>query len=421
MIPVTLRANFGYLLRHPLQLALALLGIGIGVAVIVAVDLANSSARKAFLLSMDAVTGEATHQVIGGPRGIEETDYVRLRADKRIRTIAPIVEGTVSVNEASFTLMGVDLFAEQEMRTFTGEARTVRFERRDLVTNVSGDGPEIVPQGFYDVLQRKLEYAGPMTMEEAVTVLRTESGNDIKVPVESSRSAATATAEAAVFGETDPQFTTLTLRAHKFGALVQVSAELLNESGIDLVGYLTDQFATALGTAVNYALTLGTGTVEPAGIVPGSGLGKTGGTAVGGAFTFGDLVDLAHSVDSAYARRPKAGWMMNRATLGKVRSLQDAAGNFIYAVNATGPDQLLGYNVFENPDMASVATSAKSVLFGDLGAYHTRIVGSGIEVARSDDYAFANDLITFRASIRLDGALGGGGSDAVKHFIGNAA
>ncbi|HEY7823399.1 MAG TPA: phage major capsid protein, partial [Acidimicrobiia bacterium] len=258
-----------------------------------------------------------------------------------------------------------------------GEIRKANFERRDLVTGVSGDGPELVPQGFYDVLQRKLEYAGPMTMEDAVTVLRTESGNDIKVPVESSRSAATATAEAAQFGESDPQFTTLTLRAHKFGALVQVSAELLNESGIDLVGYLSDQFAVAIGTTVNYALTLGGGTTEPAGIVPGSGLGKTGGTAVDGGFTFGDLVDLAHAVDSAYARRPKAGWMMNRATLGKVRSLQDAAGNFIYAVNATGPDQLLGYNVFENPDMAAVGTSAKSVLFGDLGAYHTRIVGTG--------------------------------------------
>jgi len=302
-----------------------------------------------------------------------------------------------------------------------GEIRRANFERRDLVTNVAGDGPEVVPQGFYDVLQRKLEYAGPMTMEDAVTVLRTESGNDIKVPVESSRSAATATAEAAVFGESDPQFTTLTLRAHKFGALVQVSAELLNESGVDLVGYLSDQFAVAIGTAVNAALTLGTGTVEPAGIVPGSGLGKTGGTAVTGAFTFTDLVDLAHSVDSAYARRPKAGWMLNRATLGKVRSLQDGSGQFIYAVNATGPDTLLGFSVYENPDMVGTGLGAKSVLFGDLGAYHTRIVGTGIEVARSDDYAFANDLVTFRANIRLDGALGGGGTDAVKHFIGNAA
>lgn len=302
-----------------------------------------------------------------------------------------------------------------------GELRRANFERRDLVTNVTGDGPEVVPQGFYDVLQRKLAYAGPMIEESVVTVLRTASGNDIKVPVESSRSAATATAEAGVFGESDPQFTTLTLRAHKFGALVQVSAELLNESGIDLVGYLSDQFAVAIGTAVNSVLTLGTGTVQPAGIVPGSGLGKTGGTAVTGLFTFTDLVDLAHSVDSAYARRPKAGWMLNRATLGKVRSLQDGSGQFIYAVNATGPDTLLGFSVYENPDMVGTGTGAKSVLFGDLGAYHTRIVGTGIEVARSDDYAFANDLITFRANIRLDGALGGGGSAAVKHFIGNAA
>jgi putative ABC transport system permease protein len=124
MIPVTLRANVGYLLRHPLQLALALLGIGIGVAVIVAVDLANASARKAFLLSMDAVTGEATHQVIGGPRGIEESIYVRLRVEQGIRDIAPIVEGTAFVDEASFTVMGVDLFAEQQMRAFTGQAQT---------------------------------------------------------------------------------------------------------------------------------------------------------------------------------------------------------------------------------------------------------------------------------------------------------
>jgi putative ABC transport system permease protein len=124
MIPVTLRANFGYLLRHPLQLALALLGIGIGVAVIVAVDLANASARKAFLMSMDAVTGEATHQVIGGPRGIDDTVYVRLRVQQGIRDVAPVVEGTAIVADTAFTVMGVDLFAEQALRSFTGEAQT---------------------------------------------------------------------------------------------------------------------------------------------------------------------------------------------------------------------------------------------------------------------------------------------------------
>lgn len=119
MMPVLYRANFSYLLRHPWQLALAVLGIAIGVAVIVAVDLANSSSRKAFLLSMDAVTGEATHQIIGGLRGIDEDLYVDLRVQHGIRSIAPVVEGSVTIDERSFQVLGVDLFAEQEMRSFS--------------------------------------------------------------------------------------------------------------------------------------------------------------------------------------------------------------------------------------------------------------------------------------------------------------
>ncbi|MBU2676378.1 MAG: ABC transporter permease, partial [Gammaproteobacteria bacterium] len=121
MSPTLYRANLNYLLQHPWQLALAMLGIGIGVAVIVAVDLANSSSKKAFLLSMDAVTGQATHQIIGGPRGIDENLYVSLRVEHGIRSTAPVVEGFVTVNESSLQVLGVDLFAEQEMRAFSGE------------------------------------------------------------------------------------------------------------------------------------------------------------------------------------------------------------------------------------------------------------------------------------------------------------
>jgi putative ABC transport system permease protein len=121
MIPATYRASFSYLLRHPWQLALSLLGIVIGVAVIVAVDLANSSARKAFLMSMDAITGEATHQVIGGPDGVREAVYRDLRTQHGITNVAPIVEGSVNFDGVSLQLLGIDLFAEQSMRSFTGE------------------------------------------------------------------------------------------------------------------------------------------------------------------------------------------------------------------------------------------------------------------------------------------------------------
>jgi len=124
MIPATFRASFSYLLRHPWQLALSLIGIAVGVAVIVAVDLANSSARKAFLMSMDAVTGEATHQVIGGPRGVSEQAYAQLRVEQGIRMSAPVVAGTISVDGISLSLLGIDLFAEQDIRSFTRQAES---------------------------------------------------------------------------------------------------------------------------------------------------------------------------------------------------------------------------------------------------------------------------------------------------------
>lgn len=117
-MPVLYRASLGYLARHPWQLALALLGICIGVAVMVAVDLANESARRAFLMSVEAVNGEATHQVVAGPAGIDETLYVRLRVQEGLRNIAPVVEGYVDAGNRTLHLLGVDLFAERDFRDY---------------------------------------------------------------------------------------------------------------------------------------------------------------------------------------------------------------------------------------------------------------------------------------------------------------
>lgn len=300
-----------------------------------------------------------------------------------------------------------------------GERRSYTFETRALNTS---DDSATVPTGFYETLQQLLVYEGPMLRPDVVTLLNTQSGETIKVPVQASRSVATATAEAAIFAETEPTFTSFDLKAHKYGAMVAVSREIIEDAGLsgpDLVGFIAAQFATAIGTAVNAALTTGTGTVEPNGIVTAAGSALTGGTGVSGLFTAANLVALAHEVNSVYAARPTAGFMMSRATLGKVRTLQDGGGNFIYTIGAPGvPDSLLGYPVIENPYVPATATNAKSVLFGDFKSFHVRQV-RGIEIARSDDYGFANDLVYWRASVRLDGNLGQ--SEAVKAFYGAAS
>src|SRR5205814_1784111 len=79
MMPTLRAASLRHLLRHPAQLALALIGLTLGVGTIVAVDVATASSQRAFELSLQAVNGAATHQITGGPRGIDERLYAQLR------------------------------------------------------------------------------------------------------------------------------------------------------------------------------------------------------------------------------------------------------------------------------------------------------------------------------------------------------
>ena len=124
---------------------------------------------------------------------------------------------------------------------------------------------------------------------------------------------------------------------------------------------------------------------------------------------------------AAARNRPGAGWLANGSTIAKMRTLTSPAGYYVFspAVSADQKDLLLGYAVNEQPQMASVGSANKSVLFGDLKSYMVRIAGGGLQLDRSDEYAFNTGLITFRTQIRVDAALVQ--PSHVKAFIGKAA
>jgi putative ABC transport system permease protein len=125
MSPTLLKTSYCYLLRHPWQLVLAILGVALGVAVVVSIDLANESARRAFSLSTEAISGRATHQVVGGPSGLDEAVYRQVRIDQRRRESAPLVEGyALAPDQPGLTLriLGVDPLAERPFRPFLAGA-----------------------------------------------------------------------------------------------------------------------------------------------------------------------------------------------------------------------------------------------------------------------------------------------------------
>lgn len=110
-----------HLLHHGWQSLLMIIGITLGVAVVIAIDLANASASRAFDLSTEAVAGRATHQITGGPSGLDEKVYVMLRRQGLVHKAAPILLRYVSspqLGNIPLQLMGIDPFAEAPFRSY---------------------------------------------------------------------------------------------------------------------------------------------------------------------------------------------------------------------------------------------------------------------------------------------------------------
>ena len=323
---------------------------------------------------------------------LREDEARELRMDSATREIADQVRPVAGVPASD------DVANLRSL--FTGEKRSHSFEKRDILKSSTGSP---VPTSFYDQVIMRARLIAPVLGTS--TILNTAGGENLQIPSLSTYSVGSVNAEAATLGESDPVFNSfVTLSAYKFGFLTQVSLELLEDSGVDMLSFLADQVGNAVGFAVGSALTVGSGSSAPNGIVTASDVGGTSGTATG--FTADNLIDLYYSLNGAARALPGVGWMMTGQSIGRVRKLKDTAGNYVFqpALGIGSPDTLLGQPIYENPQMAEATTGTKSVIVGHLPSYYVRQVG-GIKLDRSDDFAFSAGLATFRATMRVDGNL----------------
>lgn len=308
----------------------------------------------------------------------------------------------------------------EELRSFLrGDRRAVDVAKdvsfRDVLK--SGSGANVVPTGMYgQIVQHMIASSG--LLAAGPTVIETSGGDSLDVPITTAFSTGALTAEAAAIGESDPTLSKRTLTAYKYGVLVQVSRELIDDSAFDLSGFIAEQAGTAVGNALGAHLVLGTGSNQPGGLAPLASVGITGATAVAGAFTYENLIDLQASVIDPYATR--GTWLMRRSTLAAIRKLKTSGGDYIWEPSAQVgmPDSLLGNPVKTDPNVDAVALSARSVLFGDISKYFVRLAG-GVRFERSDEFAFNTDLVTFKCVVRGDGVLVDQ-TGAVKAFVGAA-
>lgn len=338
----------------------------------------------------------------------EQYTKISTELDERARVIETIQKDETRAIAAAQAMANVDLSvsaptakndADMIRSMARGEIRSYEFEKRDVTTSSTGSP---VPTSFYDrVLMLARYVGGPL---ETSTILNTAGGENLQIPSQATYSSGTVFAQGSTIGESDPTFNSfVTLSAYKYSFLTQVSRELIEDAGVDILGFLAEQTGNALGYSVNDALTNGTGTVQPNGLFTVAGSGVAG-TSLSP--TADNLIDLVYSVDTAGRRLPGVGFMMGAAQIANVRKLKDTAGNYLFSpsLSADARDLLLGYQIFENPTAPTAGSAKRPVIFGHLPSYMVRTVG-GIRLDRSDDFAFNTDLVTFRATYRVDGNL----------------
>jgi len=296
---------------------------------------------------------------------------------------------------------------ESERRTMQG--RRVSESRAQSVGTGSAGG-FVVSTGFQAELARALKDFGGV--REVARVLPTSSGNDIEWPaVDDTGNTGALLAENTQDAEQDIALSQITLKAYKYTSkIVRVSLELLQDSEVGIDGLLSEMFAERLGRIHNAHFTTGDNASKPQGIVTAANVGKTAASAT--AIAADELFDLQHSLDPAWRKRG-ATWMMSDSTLKAVRLLKDTTNQYLFrpGLAAGVADTILGDPFVINQDVPAIATTAKSIAYGDFSQYVIRDVRD-ITLLRLEERYADFFQVGFVAFSRNDGRLVSGNTGA---------
>lgn len=292
--------------------------------------------------------------------------------------------------------------------------------RNAMSSTVSTEGGYTVPAEIAARVIDSMKAYG--AMRQVAEVFSTEGGNTLNFPTSDGTSEeGEIVAENAAASTGEITFGTVAVNPYKYSSKkIALPWELISDSAIDVVAFVTNRLATRLGRITNKHYTIGTGSSQPHGVMARASTGKTGTTGQTTTVIYDDLFDLKYSVNRAY-RHPGAKWMMNDLSVAIVSKIKDSQGRPIWepSVQVGAPDMLLGHEVVTNDDVAVMAASAKSIAFGDFKKYMLRDVAGSVMMRRFDDSAFAlNGQVGFCGWLRTGGNLVD--TAAVKVYINSA-
>ncbi|MBY0520374.1 MAG: phage major capsid protein [Sphingomonas sp.] len=202
------------------------------------------------------------------------------------------------------------------------------------------------------------------------------------------------------------------------------SQAMLDDAQFDVEAWLADEIAMEFAKAEGAAFVNGNGTNRPKGFLQAPTASTGDATRAFGTLQYlasgaaGDfaanpqdrLIDLVQSLRGPY--RQGASFVMNSATLARIRKFKTSEGAFIWSpgLAAGQPATLLGYPVVEAEDMPDIAANALAIAFGDFRAGY--LIAERTETAILRDPYSNKPFVNFYATKRIGGCVSN--SEAIK-------
>ena len=285
---------------------------------------------------------------------------------------------------------------------FANYLRGREFDTRTMKLDPGTSGGYVAPEEFVAELIKALNAAS--VMRQVADVKGPIAAASVRFPVLTSSVTATWTAEGAAIDASDAVFDQIEFTPHKLAALTMASNELIGDAAINVEQLLAELFGEEFAKVEDAAFFGGSGSGQPSGILGNDDI-ETVEAAGADTITADDIMSVYDKLPVQY--RAGAVWIMHPSTMGVLRQIKDDAGNYLVVRGLTeaAPTTLLGRPVYLSENMPEIESGAKTLLFGDLKRAYRIVDRQGIDVQRSGDRYFEQDLTAFRAIKRTDGKV----------------
>jgi HK97 family phage major capsid protein len=210
-----------------------------------------------------------------------------------------------------------------------------------------------------------------------------------------------------------PTLAEIAINTKELYAMPYATQTLLDDSAVDIGGWLADEVGIAFNEDEGDAFISGNGVEKPKGIgaytmVANASYawGKVGYIAGGHASLLNNmdkLIDLQHALKTSY--RNGAAWLMNDNTCLVVRKFKDGDGNYMWRPGLIegAPDTLFGKPVEYDDNVDDIGANKYPIFYGNFKRAYLIIDRIGTRVLR-DPYT-AKPYIAFYTTKRVGGGI----------------